>query len=497
MGERVALVGLGTVLVYAGVLALSWPAQLQSSAAATALLFLLAVVSDATAVWTRSRGGLSLSFVWLITMAQLSGVGVAVLATGAAGVLTLGLWARESGPWARLRPLLPELFGAGCALGVLALLGDQPSHGFPAGLPATVISLLVYGAVSSILLNALFDQGQSAAHRGKLKHYRGVAFLAPACILLGALNPRFTLWMIPLVYGLSQFTWPGDEELKLFESRTVGLRDKLKESKHELHSTSRALKTTRSQQQETSRALRNLERHKDEMIQVSKMSAVGNLAAGLAHQVNTPLASILVAVEAAQRSLKRGKEEAAAKRLEQCKDATKQAQKIVQELLAYSRSEDFHNEPVRLSELVCHTTAQLGELLDRNRVELVQRLDQQAMVLGHQGLLEQALSNLIVNSVDAMKKERRVLSLTIVGGARTHLLQISDTGEGVADEIVDRIFEPFFSSKAVGKGTGLGLYFSREIANRHGGRLTLLESTTKGSTFQLELPASDSRASSI
>lgn len=230
-----------------------------------------------------------------------------------------------------------------------------------------------------------------------------------------------------------------------------------------------------------------------QLIESSRMAAVGQLAAGVAHELNSPLAAILVAVQAGQRSLGKGNLDRAAARFTQCEEAVEKAKIITNGLLTQSRRSDGNVQRSSVRCVVEETCQFLSERIKKSGVhwEIVPGEDPQATL--NSSDISQILTNLLLNAqqaiTDANRGEKKI-TVEVSTGAHEIFIDIADTGPGIPPEHRERIFEPFFTTKTRSKGTGLGLHLSSEIVARNGGSLALLKSDSGGSTFRLTLPKS-------
>lgn len=237
------------------------------------------------------------------------------------------------------------------------------------------------------------------------------------------------------------------------------------------------------------RAKHQLEMTQAHLVQSSKMAAVGQLAAGVAHELNSPLAAILLAVQAGKRSLQKGRPEKAMDRFVKCEEATVKAKHIVNGLLTHSRKSDEQSTSFDLQTVVAETCEFLRERLGREGTDCRLVGSSSATVLGNSDEVSQILTNLILNSHQAMSGlSERTIELTLREDPDLAIVEIRDFGPGIAPEAQSRIFEPFFTTKNQGEGTGLGLYISSELAQKNQGRLELVSSSKSKTVFRLSLP---------
>ncbi len=219
-----------------------------------------------------------------------------------------------------------------------------------------------------------------------------------------------------------------------------------------------------------------LKRSQEQLVQSSKMAAVGQLAAGVAHELNTPLGAVLLGVGA---RLEAGPD----KTLERVLRAATRAKEIVAKLLYYSRDARTGRKPTDLNVVVRDTLDLLGSQLQLDGVSVATDLAELPCVSANQNELQQVLTNLLINARDA-GKNISIATRAVRSGAE---IEVRDDGPGVPLEIREKIFDPFFTTKPVGAGTGLGLSTSLQIALAHDGRLQL--GPGPGGHFVLWLPA--------
>jgi two-component system NtrC family sensor kinase len=226
------------------------------------------------------------------------------------------------------------------------------------------------------------------------------------------------------------------------------------------------------------------------LLQAEKMSAVGQLAGGVAHEINNPLGGILAFAQLMSR------EERSPSDLENLKliiDAATRAKRIVESLLRFSRrpKQDERGE-VDLARVAEDALFLLNSQIRDGKVELVRKLEP-APCVGNANLLGQILVNLLVNALHAIKNKGKLTVETGMEGGRARA-RVSDDGPGVPADIQSRIFEPFFTTKPEGQGTGLGLSICYRIAEEHGGTIRHESVPDGGASFVLEIPAHPGKA---
>jgi two-component system NtrC family sensor kinase len=226
------------------------------------------------------------------------------------------------------------------------------------------------------------------------------------------------------------------------------------------------------------------------LLQAEKMAAVGQLAGGVAHEINNPLGGILAFAQLMSRE-DRNKEDIDSLNL--IIDAATRAKKIVESLLRFSRrpKQDERGE-VDLAKVAEDALFLMSSQLKEGRVEVVRRLEP-AVCTGNANLLGQILVNLLVNALHAMGKQGRLSVETRSHGGMA-CARVSDDGPGVPPEIQSRIFEPFFTTKPEGQGTGLGLSICYRIAEEHGGTIRHEPAPGGGASFVLEIPSTAPRS---
>ncbi|MFO0614641.1 MAG: ATP-binding protein [Polyangiaceae bacterium] len=258
--------------------------------------------------------------------------------------------------------------------------------------------------------------------------------------------------------------------------------------------------------EEVGRQRRAEARYRERMLHSERLAAVGMLAAGVAHEINNPSATVLATLCSLEELIKAFGAELAregqltperaqraremAELVEGGKASVVRIATIVKGMKQFSSGPRDVVVPVRLDTIASQCCSLVArEILGRARLET--RLDPVPEVLGEPTKLTQLVSNLLLNAAQAIAEgasERNVVEVSTTTRGDHVVLSVRDTGCGVSPELHDRIFEPFFTTKSVGGGTGLGLALSAEIARYHSGELRLRHSDARGSTFELCLP---------
>jgi two-component system NtrC family sensor kinase len=230
-------------------------------------------------------------------------------------------------------------------------------------------------------------------------------------------------------------------------------------------------------------------RLQEQLIQSEKLSAIGQLIAGVAHELNNPLASVLGFADFLGESKRMPGELAEPLRVIQ--QEANRAAGIVKNLLTFARRQEQERRPVLIGTVLQRTLALLNNQLIGLNVEprLVVEADL-PLVDGSPNQLQQVFLNLINNAAQAIATAGS--AGTVVVRARPWLggvaVDVIDNGPGIAPELQEHVFEPFFTTKPVGEGTGLGLAICQGIVREHNGRLTLQSEPGRGATFTVELP---------
>jgi PAS domain S-box-containing protein len=225
-----------------------------------------------------------------------------------------------------------------------------------------------------------------------------------------------------------------------------------------------------------------------QLAQSEKMASLGQLAAGVAHEINNPLTGILMYSSMVLEHLEPGNP--LRKDLECVIEDANRCKEIVKSLLVYSRSTDSRRQIIHINKLVEQSFRLTRDQKIFRNISIHKELDDEMMLINvDTNKLSQVIINLIINAADAMGGRGELTVRTYRNkSAQKVFLEIADTGPGIAGENLNKIFDPFFSTKPKGKSTGLGLSIAYGIVEEHGGRISVKQTGPEGTTFLLELP---------
>jgi PAS domain S-box-containing protein len=226
-----------------------------------------------------------------------------------------------------------------------------------------------------------------------------------------------------------------------------------------------------------------------ELVQLAKLAAVGELLAGISHELNNPLTAVIAYAEllAAQQDLP----EELRDDLADLRRQALRAAKLVKQLLAFVRQSEPIHVPVDLNAIVRDTVSLREGAIKRAGIEVELDLAEVPLVQGDQFRLQQLVLNLLTNAEYAAihgKRPRaiRISTRPIPQGVE---LEVRDSGDGIPEDLFPRLFDPFVTTKRAGEGTGLGLAIAKQVAVEHGGNISASNAPDGGAVFKLVLPA--------
>lgn len=288
-----------------------------------------------------------------------------------------------------------------------------------------------------------------------------------------------------------------------------GSRERLSEANRELAAKNRELRafaeaegaiarSLREANAELVQAYRELQAAQAQLVQAAKMASLGELVAGVAHEINNPLAFVMSHLETIRKSLEsfradlpeRASEQwsRAEARLTETQLGLSRIRDLVLKLRTFSRLDEGERKRVSIAECIDSVITILRHRL-KDQIELTLDLQPPDLVDCYPGLLNQLLLNLVANSIDAITGTGRIV---IRSGAtpdgNSFAISVTDSGSGIAPEVRERVLEPFFTTKPVGEGTGLGLSIAFSIAKKHDGALELMDAPGGGTSARIVFP---------
>ena len=238
-----------------------------------------------------------------------------------------------------------------------------------------------------------------------------------------------------------------------------------------------------------------------QLIQASKMTTLGQMAAGIAHEINQPLNVIQVCADFFNKMITRGQDISNQDLQSMANDISKNVQRaaaIIQHMRRFARQSNVVRSKVNINDPIYDVFKVLGHQLRVHQVEVQLDLDQEIPpIMADHNRLEQVFINLVTNAVDAMDEkcsqpecqeaEKKLTIKSFIENGYVSVI-VSDTGSGMSAEVMSKIFEPFFTTKDVGKGTGLGFSISYGIVKDYEGTIEIDSTVGEGTTFKLKFP---------
>jgi two-component system NtrC family sensor kinase len=229
----------------------------------------------------------------------------------------------------------------------------------------------------------------------------------------------------------------------------------------------------------------------EQIIQAEKLATLGQLAAGVVHELNNPLTSISVYGEyLVKRGERSGQDQGDLEKLRRIVESASRIQKFARDLVTYARPSTEEPAFVPIQAVIEQSLAFCEHVVKDAGATIERRFhDEEAHVYAVRGQLHQVFINLVTNACHALEKGRGVIVIRTESDAEDFLhVAVEDNGCGIPRGVAEKIFEPFFSTKAEGKGTGLGLSIVRNIVQQHGGTIEVKQRDAGGTIFEIKLP---------
>jgi two-component system NtrC family sensor kinase len=242
----------------------------------------------------------------------------------------------------------------------------------------------------------------------------------------------------------------------------------------------------------TSRTM-ELEKAHDDLLQAGKMAAIGELASGVAHEINNPIAIISGYAEDLMDNIKAGALERTGRdqTLATLSMITSQAERcmdITNSLLSFARRQEIFVSPVNINHVAAAAQAMALHKTGTKTISMANKLDRSMPQINSDlNIIDQILLNIYNNAIDAIELEGVITTVTAQDGNHVSV-SISDTGTGIPPDIMPKIFDPFFTTKPVGKGTGLGLSLCHQLVERLKGKIRVESEMGRGTVFTVTLP---------
>jgi two-component system C4-dicarboxylate transport sensor histidine kinase DctB len=226
-----------------------------------------------------------------------------------------------------------------------------------------------------------------------------------------------------------------------------------------------------------------------DLVQATKLAALGHMSAGVSHELNQPLAAIRTYADNALTYLERGRTDTANENLQAITELADRMDRIIKNLRTYARNESISSRPVAIAQVLQSSLAILQDRINNESIEVeLLGLDQPLNVMAGEVRLEQVFINIIGNALDSMKNtEKKSLTILVSQASDKVSTEIVDSGEGIPEAMIGHVLDPFYSTKPVGEGMGLGLSLTYGIVDQFGGELLIKNNIAGGASFTVIL----------
>jgi len=242
---------------------------------------------------------------------------------------------------------------------------------------------------------------------------------------------------------------------------------------------------------------KRLRENQEQLIQAEKLTSLGQMAASIAHEVNNPLAGVLVYTQLLARKLNSGtfSKENALESLAKMENELTRSSRLIRNLLDFSRQSPPALREINVNDVLDRALDLAAHSAELQHIKVIKKLDPSLpMIMADFDQLQQVSINLIMNALQAMPKGGKLTLRTSAGDDQLKI-EAQDTGQGISKENMRKLFTPFFTTKEKGKGVGLGLAVAYGIIQRHHGRIEVQSKEGEGTTFTIYLPRHNEEAS--
>jgi len=370
----------------------------------------------------------------------------------------------------------------------------NPIYNEPACFSCHPRNINVLGVLDTMVTLEEFDQEKANLYNRMI--LSGVISVVVLSLMMSLLFTRFVNRPIDKLLAATKKAAQGD----LNQVVNIQSHDELRELSDSFNHMIMELKRSRDAIEEWTQTLeqrvqertRELQQVQDQLVQAGKMAALGELAAGVAHEINNPLTGILTF---SSLMLKKVDDNHPWKKdLDNIVQQTTRCRNIVKGLLDFARQRKPDRKEWDIHALIDRTVTLVENQARFQNIKIVREFDPHLphlLVDGDQ--IQQVFMNIIINAADAMSGQEGTLTIKTILRNGIAEVQFSDTGCGMSKEHLSKIFTPFFTTKETGKGTGLGLAISYGIIQSHGGEIEVESEIGKGSTFRIKLPVEQPR----
>lgn len=233
-----------------------------------------------------------------------------------------------------------------------------------------------------------------------------------------------------------------------------------------------------------------------QIYQSEKLASIGRLASGIAHEINNPLNGIKSCIYAIQKNP--SNQEQAREYLDLINEGVTYIENVIKKLLGFARQQSYKIKSLNINELILNVYRLLDYKLKQKNAEVkLELFEDIPSIKADVQLIQEVIMNLLINSYDAIEDNGKIIIRSGLIDRDSVYFSIEDTGSGISKEDLEKIFDPFYTTKDPGEGTGLGLWVSLNIIENHNGRITVSSTPKMGTTFTVNLPVEETNENII